>query len=92
MIDIQKLAKLTGLHLTPQEEEKFWPQLESAVHLLEKVKNFQTTEGSEDRYSLLDLHTTPNNTLTPDSDPQRLLANIAHPLIGQAVEVSKFVE
>lgn len=60
MIDIKKLAKLTGLELSADEQAKFGLQLESVVDLLEKVKNYDIDTPSQSWHELLGLQTIPN--------------------------------
>ena len=66
MIDIQKLAQLTGLEISPKQEEVLRPQLESVVMLLEKVKNYNVGETQESWHDLLGLQTIPTTTTISD--------------------------
>jgi Asp-tRNA(Asn)/Glu-tRNA(Gln) amidotransferase C subunit len=53
MINIKKLAKLTGLKLSPSQEEKFSGQLNSVVDMLDQIKNTTIETPDYTRYSLL---------------------------------------
>lgn len=53
MIDIKKLAKLTGLKLSPSQEEKFSGQLNSVVDMLDQIKNTTIETPDYTRHSLL---------------------------------------
>lgn len=53
IIDIKKLAKLTGLKLTPAQEEKFTTQLSEVVDMLDQIKNYTIEKPSYTRQSLL---------------------------------------
>ncbi len=92
MIDIQKLAKLTGLHLSTDEEKVLWQQLESVASLLDKVKDYEIDTPTTTRHDILWLETKPSKTWVPDGTPEWILHNIAHPIVGHAVEVKAFVE
>lgn len=92
MIDIKKLAKLTGLKLSPSQEEKFSGQLNSVVDMLDQIKNTTIETPDYTRYSLLWLQSIPSTTWISDSNPDLLLQNVEHPITGHAVEVKAFVE
>lgn len=92
MVDIQKLAKLTGLRLSADEEKVLWQQLESVVSLLDKVKDYDIPAPTTTRHAILWLQTQPSKTWLPDGTPEWILHNIAHPITGHAVEVKAFVE
>ena len=92
MIDIEKLAKLTWLQLTADENLKFSTQLESVVTLLEKVKHYDIPDSTTSWHELLWLETIPKKTGVSDGDPDRIIANVDHPIVGHAVEVKGFVE
>ncbi len=92
MIDIKKLAKLTGIQLSSDEQDKLGLQLESVVGLLEKVKNYDVQSSDESWYDLIGLETIPQMNGIPDGDPDLILENIDHPIVGHAVEVRAFVE
>lgn len=92
MIDIQKLAKLTGIHLSTDEENKLGLQLESVVSLLEKVKNYDVQPSNESWYDLIWLETLPQVDGIPDGDANLILENVDHPVVWHAVEVRAFVE
>lgn len=92
MIDIKKLAKLTGLELTPSQEELFSHQLWSVVELLEKVKWYDIVQPTTTRHDILGLETQPSKTGISDGSSDAILENIAHPITGHAVEVKAFVE
>lgn len=92
MIDIKKLAKLTGLALTPAQEEKFTNQLAGVVDMLDQIKHYSIEKPSYTRYSLLGLQSHPSKEGVSDSNPDALLANVAHPVTGHAIEVRAFVE
>lgn len=92
MINIQKLAKLTWLLLSPEEETTLWQQLESVASLLDKVKECDIPTPTTTRHDILGLETKPSKTWLPDGTPEWILHNIAHPITGHAVEVKAFVE
>ena len=92
MINIQKLAKLTGLHLSPQEESHLGQQLESVVSLLDTIKDYDIPQPETTRHGLLGLQTTPSKSGIADGTPDGILHNVAHPITGHAVEVKAFVE
>lgn len=92
MIDIKKLAKLTGLKLSPNQEEKFSGQLNSVVDMLDQIKNTTIDTPEYTRYSLLWLQSVPSTTWISDSSPDALLQNVEHPITWHAIEVKAFVE
>ena len=92
MVDIKKLAKLTGIELSEDEQAKFALQLESVVGLLEKVKNYDIDTPSQSWYEILGLQSVPNTTGTPDGNPELLIENVDHPIVGHAIELKAFVE
>lgn len=92
MIDIQKLAQLTGLDISSEQEEKLRPQLESVVTLLEKVKNYDVEDTQESWYDLLGLESLPSIQGSSDGIPEALIENIDHTIVGHAIEVKAFVE
>ena len=92
MIDIKKLAKLTGLKLSPSQEEKFSGQLNSVVDMLDQIKNTTIDTPEYTRYSLLWLQSIPSTTWISDSSPDALLQNVEHPITWHAIEVKAFVE
>ena len=92
MIDIQKLAQLTGLELTADKEVKFTTQLESVITLLEKIKSYDIDASQESWHDLLGLATTPSITWVSDGTPEAIMENVEHPLVGHAIEVKAFVE
>jgi Asp-tRNA(Asn)/Glu-tRNA(Gln) amidotransferase C subunit len=92
MIDIQKLAKLTWLHLSTEEQQHLWQQLESVASLLDKVKEYDIPTPTTTRHDILWLETKPSKSWISDGTPKWILRNIAHPITGHAVEVRAFVE
>ncbi len=92
MIDIQKLAKLTWLRLSTDEQQLLWQQLESVASLLDKVKEYDVPTQSKTRHDILWLASKPSKTGISDGTPDWILQNIAHPITGHAVEVRAFVE
>ena len=92
MIDIHKLAQLTGLQLTSDEIATLQPQLESVVSLLDKVKDYDLTEQTTTWHELLGLESIPMKDGNSDAIPDQILTNIAHTIVGHAVEVRAFVE
>ena len=92
MIDIQKLAKLTGIHLSVDEQRRLWWQLESVVDLLEKVKNYDIEQPSQTWQELLGLQSTPQQNAIPDGNATALIENVDHTIVGHAIEVKAFVE
>lgn len=92
MIDIQKLAKLTGIQLSEDEQNKLGLQLESVVGLLEKVKNYDIEQPSQTWHELLGLQTTPQKNALVDGDATAIIANVDHTIVGHAIEVKAFVE
>jgi len=92
MLDIKKLAKLTGLHLSPRQEEKLSKQLHSIVDMLDQIKNTVLPEPEKKRHDVLRLQSIPSKEGNSDSNPDRLLTNVDHPVLGHAVEVKGFVE
>ena len=92
MIDIQKLAKLTWLRLSTDEQQHLWQQLESVISLLDKVKEYDVPTPTTTRHDILWLATTPSKAWLPDGTPEWILRNISHPITGHAVEVRAFVE
>lgn len=95
-MDIHHLAMLTGITLTPTQEEKFARQLESIVDMLEKVKAVVIDKPSVSRHQLLQMQATISDAETSSSlpivDPESLLVNVRHPLIGHAIAIKGFVE
>lgn len=81
MIDIQKLAKLTGIHLSEHEQDKLRLQLESVVSLLEKVKNYDVQPSDESWYDLIGLATIPQTDGIADGTPDAIIENINHPIV-----------
>ena len=53
MIDIQKLASLTGIHVSPDDEVRLRSELESVISLLEKVKNYDVQPSDVSWHDLL---------------------------------------
>ena len=53
MIDIKKLAKLTGLALTPAQEDKFSTQLSGVVDMLDQIKDYKIQKPDYTWHSLL---------------------------------------
>lgn len=92
MIDIQKLAKLTWLRLSSDEQVLLWQQLESVASLLDKVKEYDVPTQSKTRHDILWLASKPSKTGISDGTPDGILQNVAHPITGHAVEVRAFVE
>ena len=92
MINIEKLAKLTWLHLTSEEEATLWQQLESVASLLDKVKDYDIPRPTTTRHDILGLETKPSKIGISDGTADWILYNIAHPITGHAIEVKAFVE
>lgn len=92
MVDIKKLAKLTGIHLTDEEEHTLTPQLIAVEELLNKVKNYQIEQPTTSWHDLLWLASHPSQTGNPDGDSDAILSNVKHPLVGHAIEIKWFVE
>ena len=92
MIDIKKLAKLTGLALTPAQEDKFSTQLSGVVDMLDQIKDYKIQKPDYTWHSLLWLQSIPSQEWNSDSNPDAIIKNIAHPITGHAVEVKAFVE
>ena len=92
MIDIQKLAKLTGIQISSDEEKTLGSQLESVVGLLEKVKNYDIEQPSQTWHELLGLQSTPQQNAIPDGNATALIENVDHTIVGHAIEVKAFVE
>lgn len=92
MIDIKKLAKLTGLKLTSEQEQKFTIQLSEVVDMLDQIKNYTIEKPNYTRQSLLWLQSYPSKEGISDSNPDAILKNVAHPITGHSVEVRAFVE
>ncbi len=61
MIDIKKLAKLTGLALTPAQEEKFSTQLGGVVDMLDQIKHYTIEKPNYTWHSLLGLQSHPSS-------------------------------
>lgn len=93
---IHHLAMLTGITLSPEREEKIGRQLDTIVDMLEKVKAIQIEKPSHSWHELLQMQATISDTETSSSlpivDPESLLANVRHPLIGHAIAIKGFVE
>lgn len=87
---------LTGLTLSPEREEKIARQLETIVDMLEKVKAIPIEKPSHSWHELLQMQATISDANSssplPIVDPESLLANVRHPLIGHAIAIKGFVE
>lgn len=92
MVNIQKLAYLTGIHLWADEQDKLGLQIESVVSLLEKVKHYDIPTPTQSWHEVIGLHTIPSQEQIVDGSSDAILANVAHPLVGHAVEMKAFVE
>lgn len=92
MADIQKLAKLTGIHLSADEQKKFEWQINSVVDLLEQVKQYDIEPPTQSWHELIGLQTLPQKNGISDGDTDAILQNIDHTIVGHAIEVKAFVE
>lgn len=60
MLDITKLAKLTGIYLKPDEQSLLQIQLESVASLLDKVKEYDLPTPTTTWHDLLGLQSIPS--------------------------------
>lgn len=74
-IDVNKIAKLASLHLTPEEEKKFEKQLSEVLNYVEKLKEVNTTNVEPTSQVTGLENVTRNDETTPSLSQDETLSN-----------------
>lgn len=59
---------------------------------MEKVKNYDIEQPSQNWHEILGLQSTPEQNTIPDGNATALIENVDHTIVGHAIEVKAFVE
>lgn len=81
MVDIQKLASLTGIQLSSTQQSKLELQIQSVISLLEQVKEYDLPEPHVSWHEIVGVTTVPQKEQVADATPDAIINNIDHAMI-----------
>ena len=89
-VDIKKVAKLSSLRFSREEEEVLGKELEKIIEAFDKIKNIPT-EGVEALMSPVDENITPREDKVVESIPTEELLELAPESSGRLYKVPKVI-
>ena len=90
MIDVKKLARLTGIHIPEEQIPDMKSNLEKVVSMLDVIKNTDIPTQTESWHSLLWLQSIPSQRQEHKDNSLALLKNVQHPVTGNTIEIKSF--
>ncbi len=85
--EIKRLQKLSCITLSQGEEEKLWNQLQEIIAFLGQLlgsNNHHATEGKLTLRTIKGTH--------PNTDTERLLKNVKHPIVNNAIVIKSVLD